>query len=136
MTTKAGNVFGGVVQAKEVIGGQNPDDLEWEYGCNDGFNDNAAGAICRTQGFQHGTQVPVSKKVQLLKAAGVMALPKSITDDMPSSFGWTNFACNHDDTLATRYSYLFSYYLSLGCYTLDFIIITATFYFVNDFTLV
>ena len=136
MTTKAGDVFGGVVQAKEVIGGQNPDDLEWEYGCNDGFNDNAAGAICRTQGFQHGTQVPVSKKVQLLKAAGVMALPKSITDDMPSSFGWTNFACNHDDTLATRYSYLFSYYLSLGCYTLDFIIITATSYFVNDFTLV
>merc|ERR1719277_2739017 len=59
---------------------------DWQYGCNDGSNDNAAGAICRTLGFMHGTHTPVTKK-----------MTKSLEGEV--NFGWTRFACKYDDTL-------------------------------------
>merc|ERR1711964_949854 len=82
-------VFGGVVLARAVT--DNEDRIpqsDWEYGCNDGFNNNAAGAICRSLGFGHGTEIPVSKK---------MFGP----EDEEREFGWTNVGCRHDDTYVT-----------------------------------
>jgi len=78
---ETGETFGGLVQVREIKGDHTG---EWKYGCNDGFNDNAAGAICRSLGFKHGAGMPVSKKMQ---------------SGSYGEFGWTHFHCNHDDTL-------------------------------------
>merc|ERR1719318_347937 len=70
-----GKVFGGIVLAMGV----DPDDkpkTAWEYGCNDGTNNYAAGAICRSLGFESGEQIPASKKMVFKK----------------HEFGWTKFS--------------------------------------------
>ncbi|KAL5250086.1 hypothetical protein ACHWQZ_G015976 [Mnemiopsis leidyi] len=98
MVDKNGNSFGGIVQAMQVDWNGNSMFTEesWEYACNDGFNDNAAGAICRTQGYRHGMKVEVPKKA--LKSLLQMAGAQSTDAMMP--FGWTEFACEYDDSLA------------------------------------
>lgn len=80
----AGN--GGIVQARMIM--ENGDVGDWEYACNDGFNDNAAGAICRTLGFKTGAKIPSSKKMDM-----------SLDSMSNGGFGWTHFSCDHDDTL-------------------------------------
>ena len=83
----AGN--GGIVQARMVR--ENGEMGDWEYACNDGFNDNAAGAICRTLGFKTGAKIPATKK---------MGMGMDMMKD--GGFGWTYFSCDHDDTLPQR----------------------------------
>ena len=79
-----GRVFAGVVMARDKT-----HEGEWEYGCNDGFNNHAAGAICRTIGYKHGAQISLTKKMQ-------------VVESNPVHFGWTNFGCKYDDTLPKR----------------------------------
>ncbi|KAL5250141.1 hypothetical protein ACHWQZ_G016018 [Mnemiopsis leidyi] len=79
-----GRVFAGIVLANRKY--QYESDEKWEYGCNDGFNGYAAGAICRSVGFNHGAAIPLTKKMQ-------MRLPENL------EFGWTGFSCNYDDTM-------------------------------------
>jgi len=84
---KDGRVFAGMVLARtktktRAVG-------EWEYGCNDGFNYHAAGAICRTLGFKNGAQTPLTRRMQIMEDSEA-AVPK---------FGWTGFNCKHGDTL-------------------------------------
>jgi len=75
---------GGYVMVRMVDGYGNAGD--WEVPCDDGFNDNAAGAVCRSLGAEHGkTIVPNKKKMEPVDA----------------SFGWSNVNCNYDDTLMT-----------------------------------
>jgi len=81
-----GRVFAGIVLATKVY--QNKSEEKWEYGCNDGFNGYAAGAICRSLGYNHGKRIPLTKKM-------AMKLPGNL------EFGWTDFNCAYDDTLAS-----------------------------------
>merc|ERR1712098_534632 len=72
-----GRVFAGVVLAKRnYVRERREAEEKWEYGCNDGFNGYAAGAICRYVGFNHGAAIPLTKKMQ-------MKLPENL------EFGWT-----------------------------------------------
>jgi len=82
-------VFAGIVLARENSGIENDEEGKWEFGCNDGFNNNAAGAICRTLGFKHGAQIPTTKKMRVMPYQ---------PEEMPG-FGWTGFNCDFDDTL-------------------------------------
>ena len=101
MVDKEGQAFGGIVKAMQVDWNDNSmfTEGEWEYACNDGFNDNAAGAICRTQGYRHGMKMELPKKAMrsFMQESGVQS------EDQMMSFGWTGFACEYDDTLANRY---------------------------------
>ena len=85
-------VFAGIVLARENSGIENDEEGKWEFGCNDGFNNNAAGAICRTLGFKHGAQIPTTKKMRVMPYQ---------PEEMPG-FGWTGFNCDFDDTLPKR----------------------------------
>jgi len=79
-----GTVFSGVVLAMNVDKDDQPyPDSEWEYGCNDGVNNYAAGAICRSLGFGSGMVIPALKKMMAAK----------------HKFGWTKVSCEYDDTL-------------------------------------
>ena len=60
---------------------------EWMGICDDFFNKEAAGAVCRSMGFESGRVVQPSKKMKPIP-------------DLP--FGMTDFWCMDDDTLATR----------------------------------
>jgi len=71
----------GFVKARKVHA--NSDKDKWEAGCDDRFNDFAAGAMCRQMGFQHGKQVTMKKMPMMV--------------DM--EYGWTNIHCKYDDTL-------------------------------------
>ncbi|XP_063687884.1 uncharacterized protein LOC134821143 isoform X3 [Bolinopsis microptera] len=82
-------VFAGIVLARETFGIETDKEGKWQFGCNDGFNNNAAGAICRTLGFKHGAQIPTSKKMKVMPYQ---------PEEMPG-FGWTGFNCDFDDTL-------------------------------------
>ena len=85
-----GRVFAGVVLAKRNYARERREaEDKWEYGCNDGFNGYAAGAICRSVGFNHGTEIPLTKKI-------LMELPENL------EFGWTDFNCDYDDTMSSR----------------------------------
>lgn len=93
----SGKAFGGIVQSRMVKASGTPMG-EWEYACNDGFNDYAAGAICRTQGFMAGAKIQMTKRMSGSKAV------------QADGFGWTYFSCKYDDVLpqsmwceATRY---------------------------------
>ena len=59
---------------------------EWEVACDDGANDFAAGAVCRSMGWRYGRVVSPSKTM----------------DPLDLSFGWVNVQCNEDDTLMMR----------------------------------
>merc|ERR1712176_1011667 len=85
MTDKEGRAFGGVVLSM-TLDAEGRQLTDWQYGCNDGSNNYAAGALCRTLGFMHGAHIPVSKK-----------MTKSLTEER--EFGWTHFSCDYDDTL-------------------------------------
>ena len=58
---------------------------EWMTGCDDDFNDNAAGAICRSLGYRGGARIDAPSKLKTLSNA----------------FGWTKVQCQYDDTLMT-----------------------------------
>jgi len=86
-----GKVFGGMVLARTVT--KSGPQGNWEYGCNDGFNYKAAGAICRSLGWRHGAQTPLTRKMQVM--TNMETEPK---------FGWTGFHCKADDALASSAS--------------------------------
>jgi len=83
MVNKNGDVFAGVVLSMTVDSDGDPM-TDWQFGCRDGSNDYAAGAICRTLGFMHGTHIQV---------------PKKMMKSLDGEFGWTRFSCDYDDTL-------------------------------------
>eukprot|EP00116_Pleurobrachia_bachei_P000874 sb/3461136/ len=56
---------------------------EWMTGCDDDFNDNAAGAICRSLGYRGGVGINAPAKLKTVSNA----------------FGWTKVQCQYDDTL-------------------------------------
>jgi len=79
-----GKVFAGIVLAKEVDkDGNDKDGNGWHYGCNDGTNNYAVGAVCRSLGFGSGHVIPALKKMMGDK----------------HDFGWTKISCKYDDTL-------------------------------------
>lgn len=59
---------------------------DWELGCDDGVNDNAAGAVCRSLGWNHGKKITPNKKMKALE---------------DYDFGWININCGYDDGLMT-----------------------------------
>lgn len=63
----------------------------WEIACSEGFNDYAAGTVCRSFGFGGG--VPMTVKAKMMD--------DGFKDKRPE-FGWTRFSCNYDDTLVMR----------------------------------
>jgi hypothetical protein len=85
-----GKVFAGMVLARNRT--KSGPQGNWEFGCNDGFNHQAAGAICRTLGWMHGAQTPLTKKMQYM----------SSSEGKPK-FGWTGFHCRSDVALPSRY---------------------------------
>ena len=86
-----GKVFAGMVLARNRT--KSGPQGNWEFGCNDGFNHQAAGAICRTLGWMHGVQTPLTKKMQYM----------SSTEGKPK-FGWTGFHCRSDVALPSSAS--------------------------------
>jgi len=84
---KNGKAFAGMVLARNMSSTKALSD--WEFGCNDGFNHQAAGAICRSLGWKHGAQTPLTKKM-VDWPSSMGAKPK---------FGWTRFHCRHDDVM-------------------------------------
>ena len=114
---KSGRTFAGVVSVMSVDAYGNSSDT-WQAVCNDGSNNFAAGAICRSLGFNHGEQMQPTKK--MLKPSNNDMKPSNddkepSNDDKESgegdekpvedgrtNWGWTNFACDYDDTLPQR----------------------------------
>ena len=103
LVDRDGNVFGGIVLSRPVSGTKVLG--EWEAGCNDGFNDYAAGAVCRQiayekekkctdwncveeawYGFQHGSKIQANSRMLTER-------------NRDYDFGWTKVGCTHDDTL-------------------------------------
>lgn len=85
----AGRVHGGLVLVRPI--GTNGitkrhAESEWTVACNDGVNDFAAGAVCRTLGFKHGKVIPATQRMMT-------------SENRKYEFGWTKFNCRYDDTL-------------------------------------
>jgi len=92
-----GKAFAGIVEVRKM-GPTGKPMGDWEYACNDGFNDNAAGAICRTLGFKHGAEASLTKKMQP-SSDDEKKFAFAFAGKMDMDFGWTHFGCEHDDTL-------------------------------------
>lgn len=85
-----GRVFAGIVLARGLDADRKPI-TKWEYSCNDGTNNHAAGSVCRSLGFGTGALMPVSWK---MKVAG---------EDY--NFGWTRVGCaRYNDTLMNSHN--------------------------------
>jgi len=85
------NGYTGIENGGYVMARYNGSDWEgdWETACDDGNNDNAAGAVCRTMGYRHGKTITPHKKMKPLE---------------DYFFGWINVDCDYDDTLMTSSS--------------------------------